>query len=135
MAPEPDRLALFLLASSDEGVASALTDTLRRLGFEVRGEAAESDTSVVLDYLSATYSIFMITGETGAGETPPPQPSDDGRRVPSPGAYAVVLAGVGKLEAPEGVGSLELDSAGKWLATIVRWLAELGWTEPGARPN
>lgn len=149
----PDRLALFLVSTADERVAEALERVLRRLGFDVRrtgrtspalvhrgketqrtirfdseGDAPEEAGPVVeLDYENATFAIFNIVGEASP-QIEWPAPPDDGRRLPPPGAYAVIMAGVGERDSPEGVGSIELDNEGEWLPTVVRWLSEMGWT-------
>jgi hypothetical protein len=133
----PDRLALFLVGTGDEGVATTLASLLRRHGFDVRpasrsggeGDDPSGDApGIELDYLDATFSIFNIVGDAPAG-IEVPLPEDDGHRVPAPGAYAVIMAGVGDRESPEGVGSIQLDERGEWLRTVVRWLFEMGWTK------
>ena len=129
----PDRLALFLVATPDEAVGAALEDALRRLGFDVRRSAGDDSVaspgapSVELDYENATFAIFNLVGEPPAGAKAPPA-EDDGHRVPPPGAYAVIMTGVGERESPEGVGTIEIDARGGWLPTVVRWLFEMGWT-------
>ncbi|HUQ44065.1 MAG TPA: hypothetical protein VM451_06585, partial [Candidatus Limnocylindria bacterium] len=79
---------------------------------------------LVLDTEHATYAIFSLTGSAGRGAIA--QPPDDGSRLPAPGAYAVLMPGVGALDAPDGVGTIQLDGDGRWLDTIVGWLLEMG---------
>ena len=124
--PVPDRLALFLIASAEAGARAALERVLRRAGFVVQGGAGEP--SLELDYQAATFAIFNIVGDAAVAEDIQ-MPPDDGHRIPPPGAYAVIMAGVGERDSPDGVGTIRLDSDGQWLATVTSWLSEMGWTK------